>query len=112
MDMCQTTLKFSLTLTVLNNEKLPMFVHASRTELRATLPKGVLNCAFAVGVFAMNRTSLSVTTVRFPVVFRSLRLNRVVGVIVPTHVVPHTSPAKIPTDVTGALGLPRNGLRA
>src|SRR6266436_3622317 len=62
MDMCQTTLKLSLTLTVLNNEKLPMFVHASRTELRATLPNGVLNTVFAVGVFAMNWTSLFVTT--------------------------------------------------
>ncbi len=47
IDMCQTTLKVSLTLTVLNNEKLPIFVLASRTLLRATLPKGVPNTVFA-----------------------------------------------------------------
>src|ERR1051325_5204884 len=138
MDMCQTTLKFSLTLTVLNKEKLPMFVHASRTELRATLPKGVLNCVFAVGVLAMNRTSLFVTIVAGlagsgiggPVglagsvivpmrpLLTPFRLIRVGGAIaalphrLPLTSVAHASPAKMPTEVTGALRLPRNGLSA
>src|ERR1051325_9511034 len=125
MDMCQTTLKFSLTLTVLDKEKLPMFVHASRTELRATLPKGVLSCVFAVGVLAMNRTSLFVTIVAglagsVIVPMRPLltpfRLIRVAGAIaalphrLPLTSVAHASPAKMPTEVTGALRLPRNGL--
>src|SRR6266850_2708792 len=63
MLMCHCTLKFSLTLTVLKNWRLQMFDQASRAAFRETLPNGVLNAVFAVGVFAMKRTSLLVTTV-------------------------------------------------
>src|SRR5882724_4106070 len=135
MDICQTTLKFSFTLTVLNSAKLPMFVRASRTLLREVLPKGVPNTVFAVGVFAINRTSLLVTTVAGfagsgiggPVglagsvfvptspLLIPLKLTKVVGVIAafPQRLLlistAHTSLAKMPTDVTGALRLPRKG---
>src|SRR6267142_3198162 len=138
MDMCQTTLTFSFTLTVLKTPKLPMFVLASRTLLRATLPKGVLNWVFAVGVFAIKRTSLLVTTVAgfagsgrggpvglaglviVPVspLLIPLKLTKVVGVIAgfPQRLslisTAHASPANIPTEVTGALRLPKKGLSA
>ena len=61
--MCHMTSNRTITLKCLYNEKLPIFVLASRKLLRATLPKGELNTVVATGVLATNRTSLLVTGV-------------------------------------------------
>ncbi len=107
----KVTFNLSLTLKFLKSEKLPMFVLASRKLLRATSPKGELNTVVATGVLAMKRTSLFVTGV--PTVSPLLMAFRLISWVVanwqPTPKLLHASPAKIPTVLTGALGLPKNG---
>src|SRR5450432_717443 len=81
--------------------------------LRGALPKGVPNMLCATPPFVMNRTWLLETvTAAGLVAFRALRLTRVFAGSAhwPTSVNRlHASPANTPTELAGALELPRNG---
>src|SRR5215472_14696980 len=108
----------SVSLNLLETERLPMLVILSCTGFLGTFPKGVPNTLSAAPPLMMKRTWLAVTgTTVFkpPDWFSAFTLTSWVGETVQTGSDPvmpkmkQASPAKAPTEVTGAPLLPRNG---
>src|SRR5258708_8779556 len=119
MVMCQTTLKFSLTFTVFEREKLPIFDQASRKVFRPTVPNGVGNRVEDWLVVAIKRTSLLVTTVAAPVALIAFKLRSEFanngsqnGSLPVAPKLLQASAPNMPTELTGAEEFPRNGRRA
>src|SRR5215467_12182750 len=107
----------------LNTETLAMLEIASRCGLRGTLPNGVPKIRSAIVPLMMNFTWSLVTVTRFvgvlnndPPPFSAFTLISVVAGNEQPTPKPKTwakptqaSPAYIPTELFGALGLPKNG---
>src|SRR5215470_17677205 len=108
----------SVSLNLLETERLPMLVISFCTGFLGTFPKGVPNTLSADPPLMMKRTWLAetgTTVLRPPGWFSAFTLTSWVGEMVQTGSVPvmpkmkQASPANAPTEVTGAALLPKNG---
>lgn len=97
----------------LNTVKFPVFVRASRSAPRGTLPNGVPKIVSAIAPLAMNRTWVFVTVVTVPFLLNAEKSIRVVEGVAQTGPPEHLAgvSGKDPHAGSRRIGIPEEGPR-